>query len=135
MNFEVSFPGGAGVDATFRGHTIHTDQPEPLGANTAMSPFDLFMASIATCAGFYALRFCQERGIATDGLGVTLTPERDPVKKRVATMHIDVRLPDAFPEKYRDAILRAIDQCAVKKHIVEPPEFDVRVASELVASS
>jgi ribosomal protein S12 methylthiotransferase accessory factor len=134
MNFEVTFPGGGGVDATFRGHTIHTDQPEPLGANTAMSPFDLFMASIATCAGFYALRFCQERDIPTEGLGVTLTPERDPVKKRVATMHIDLRLPPEFPEKYRDAVLRAIDQCAVKKAIVDPPAFDLKIVDAAVVA-
>src|SRR5690349_20277187 len=47
--FEVSFPGGVRVDATYRGHVVHTDQPSPLGTNTAMSPFDLFLASIATC--------------------------------------------------------------------------------------
>ncbi len=133
MDFEVSFPGGVRVDATFRGNTVHTDQPEPLGANSAMSPFDLFMASIATCAGFYALRFCQERGIATEGLGVTLRPERDATKKRVATIHIDLRLPEGFPEKYREVILRAVDQCAVKKAIAEPPTFDVKVVNDVLA--
>lgn len=128
MSFEVSFPGGVAVEATFRGHTIRTDQPEPLGANSAMSPFDLFMASIATCAGFYALRFCQERNIDTDGLGVTLEPVRVPERKGVAKMKIDLRLPAGFPDKYREAVIRAVDQCAVKKNILEPPEFEINVA-------
>lgn len=124
--FEVTFPGGVGVDATFRGHTIHTDQPKPAGDDTAMSPFDLFLASLATCAGFYALRFCQERHIDTEGLGVTLTPTRDPVTKKL-DIGIDLRLPDGFPGKYRDAVIRAVDQCAVKKALVEPPAIEVRV--------
>lgn len=125
MSFEVSFPGGVGVDATFRGHTVHTDQPKPIGDDTAMSPFDLFLASIATCMGFYALRFCQEREIDPAGLGITLTPERE--NKRLANVRIDFRLPVALPEKYREAIVRAIEQCAVKKALHDPPQFSIDV--------
>ncbi len=128
MSIEVTFPGGVRVDATYHGHTIRTDQPQPYGENTAPAPFDLFLASIATCAGYYALRFCQERNISTEGLAVTLIPERNAEKKRYTSMRIDLRLPSGFPEKYREAIVRAIDQCAVKKHIVEAPQFEITVA-------
>lgn len=130
--FEVTFPGGVAVDATFKGFTIRTDQPAPLGGGTAASPFDLFLASLATCAGFYALRFCQEREIATDGLGLTMTPLRDETK-RLAQVKMELRLPAAFPEKYRDAIVRAVDQCAVKKAMAHPPEFVVEVAAPVGA--
>ena len=132
--FEVSFPGGVAVDATFKGHRIHTDQPAPLGADTAMSPFDLFLASLATCAGFYALRFCQERHIDTEGLGVSLTPHRDAEKKRLADVQIEVRLPEGFPDKYREAIHRVIDQCAVKKAVLDPPAFTIDVVAPALAS-
>jgi ribosomal protein S12 methylthiotransferase accessory factor len=125
MTITMSFPGGAAVDATFDGHTIRTDQPAPLGADTAGSPFDLFLASIGTCMGFYALRFCQERGLSTEGLALTLDPERTPDRKRVATIHIGLRLPRGFPEKYELAIQRAVDHCAVKRVLLEPPAFDL----------
>ena len=115
---EISFPGGVAVDATMKGRVIHTDQAD-------IAPFDLFLASIATCAGFYALRFCQQRDIDTNGLGVTLTPLRG--DKRLETLRIDLRLPPQFPEKYREAIVRAIDQCAVKKAILDPPKFEIAV--------
>ena len=131
--FEVSFPGGVAVDATFKGHRVHTDQPAPLGGDTAMSPFDLFLASLATCAGFYALRFCQERHIATEGLGVSLTPQRDPETKRLADVRIEVRLPEGFPDKYSEAIHRVIDQCAVKKAVLDPPSFTIDVVAPVVA--
>ena len=126
--FVVSFPGGVAVDATYEGHTVHTDQPVPAGgADSAMSPFDLFFASIATCMGFYALRFCQERSLSTEGLHLTLEPVREQEGKRVTLVRISVHLPAAFPEKYRPAIEKAIDHCAVKKHIVEPPRFELRL--------
>ena len=124
----VSFPGGVMVDATFKGQTVRTDQPlAGGGTNTAMSPFDLFLASIATCMGFYALRFCQERNLSTEGLGLTLEPVRDPETKQITLFRIAVALPADFPEKYRGAIERAVDHCAVKKHILEPPKFELQV--------
>lgn len=129
--FTVLFPGGVAVDATYEGHTVHTDQPIPVGgSDSAMSPFDLFFASIATCMGFYALRFCQERGLSTEGLRLTLDPIREQEGKRVTLVRIGVQLPAGFPEKYRSAIERAIDHCAVKKHIVEPPRFELNVVAQ-----
>jgi len=126
---KVTFPGGLAVDAHCKGHLIHTDQPEKNGGDdTGPAPFDLFLASIATCAGFYALRFCEKRGFPAEELAVTLEPLRDPENKRVATIRIEVHLPQGFPEKYHTAVLRAIDQCAVKRHIVHPPDFDVQIA-------
>lgn len=126
MKFEVSFPGGMKVDATFRGHTVHTDQPVAAGGtDTAAAPFDLFLASLATCAGFYAMRFCQQREIPIDGLGVTLEPIRKPEDKKLGKIRIELTLPDGFPEKYHDAILRSVDHCAVKRAVLDPPEFEI----------
>jgi putative redox protein len=128
MTLSISFPGGAAVDATLNGHTVHTDQPRPLGDDAAMSPFDLFLASIGTCMGFYALRFCQERNIPTAGLALTLDSVRDEERKRVATLKIALQLPPGFPEKYLEAMRRAVDHCAVKRHLLEPPAFEVSLS-------
>jgi putative redox protein len=128
MSISISFPGGVAVDATLDGHTIHTDQPPPLGKGTAMSPFEIFLSSIGTCMGFYALRFCQQRGIVTDGLGLGLDPIRDPEGKHVKTVKIALQLPHGFPEKYHDAIRRAVDQCSVKRHLIEPPDFELALS-------
>lgn len=126
----VSFPGGVAVDATYKGHTIRTDQPrEDGGSDSAMSPFDLFFASIAACMGFYALRFCQQRDLPAEGLSLTLEPVRDEEQKRVTLVRIALRLPAGFPDKYRAAIERAVDHCAVKRHVLEPPRFELSVAS------
>lgn len=126
MSMEITFPGGLAVNASFKGFTVATDQrPDHGGGGSAPEPFDLFLTSIGTCAGLYALRFCQERGLATDGLALTLDVERDPERKRVAAVHLEIQLPEGFPEKYRAAIVRAADQCAVKRHILEPPRFEI----------
>jgi len=127
MKIDVSFPGGAAVDATVKNHVIHTDQPAPAGGDSGPSPFDLFLASIATCMGFYALRFCQERSLPIEGLGVTLEPLRAVAGGPVTTIDVQLRLPENFPSKYTDAIKRAVDHCAVKRHMITPPEFRLQV--------
>jgi putative redox protein len=126
MDMKITFPGDLAVNAAFKGFTVTTDQGlEHGGGGTAPEPFDLFLASLGTCAGLYALRFCQQRGIATQGLGLTLTTEKDPEWKRLALVRLEIELPDGFPEKYREALIRSVDQCAVKRHILAPPRFEV----------
>jgi ribosomal protein S12 methylthiotransferase accessory factor len=125
MEMTVSFPGGVAVNAEFRGHTVRTDQPAPHGFGSAPAPFELFLASLATCAGFYALRFCQERGLATDGMALALSTERDAERHRLAKVRIALTLPPEFPEKYRAAVVRAMETCAVKRAVLDPPLFEV----------
>lgn len=125
-SMEMTFPGGVAVEAHFEGTTIRTDQPvRHGGGGTAPAPFELFLASIGTCAAFYALRFCQERQIPADGMSVSMSWERSPATKLVSDIRIQISLPPGFPEKYRTAVVRAADQCAVKKHLAEPPAIEV----------
>lgn len=125
----VSFPGGKRVDAHFDGFTVRTDQPAHGGGEgSAPPPFDLFLASIATCAGIYVKGFCDARGIATEGLRLDMQIVPDPAARRVGRLLIDIHLPAGFPEGHRDAVVRAAEQCAVKKHLLAPPAFEIRVA-------
>lgn len=126
MEMKVWFPEGLAVEASFDGFFLRTDQPATSGGRgSAPTPFDLFLASIGTCAGYYALRFCQARGLPTEDLGLKLSAEKDPVLKRVTHVSIEIELPPDFPEKYREAIVRATDQCSVKKHLLNPPVIEV----------
>lgn len=134
MSMEVRFPGGLKVEAVYRDRVIPTDQPERAGGDgSAPTPFDLFLASIATCAGYYALTFCQQRDLSTEGLALTMDTVRDPELRRITRIDLRLRVPEGFPEKYHQAIMRAMDQCAVKRHILEAPEFTVEVAEAVTA--
>jgi putative redox protein len=136
MNIDIRFPGGVAVEALFDGFTVRTDQPvDQGGGGTAPSPFDLFLASLGACAGFYALRFCQERRLDTAGLALRLTTTRDREKKRIASITLEIDLPPGFPEKYAGAIVRAVDQCSVKRHVLEPPTFEVVALPAEVSAS
>jgi putative redox protein len=126
---KVTFPGGVRVDASFKGFAIKTDQPAYAGGTgTQPSPFDLFLASLATCAGYYVVSFCEERKIPSEGLELTLRMERDPNTHLIGLITIDISLPQGFPEKYKAAVVKAADQCTVKKIILNPPDFKIKAA-------
>jgi ribosomal protein S12 methylthiotransferase accessory factor len=129
MDIEVTFPEGKRVDAQVGDFVIRTDQPASLGGGgAAPAPFDLFLASIATCAGIYVLGFCQARGLPTEGLGVVQKTEYDEVTKLPSRIRLELRLPPGFPEKYRTAIVRAAEGCKVKKTMAAGPVFEVVAA-------
>ncbi len=123
---DVSFPGGMRVDVTTKGFVVKTDQPlDEGGENSAPSPFDLFLSSIAACAGYYLLAFCKERELPLDKAGVVMTTAKDPVSKMIGEITIELLLPVGFPEKYAAAAVRSVDACTVKRHILNAPAFKV----------
>lgn len=125
----VSFPGGKRLAARVGRHTVFTDQSRDEGGeDTAPSPFDLFLVSLAACAAYYAQGFCEKRDIDTSGMALTLHGEYDEAARRYPRLETVLTLPPDFPAKYENAVLKAMEACFVKKHIVNPPEFASRVA-------
>jgi ribosomal protein S12 methylthiotransferase accessory factor len=134
MTMIIDFPGGARVDAHFGPFTIATDQP-PVAS--APPPFALFLASIGTCAGIYVLSFCQRRGIDTDGIRIVQRAHSS-ADGMVESIDLEVQLPPEFPERYREAVIRAAEQCAVARHLERPPAIEVtttRVTVPLLATA
>ena len=128
MDMEIFFPGKMRVAANYKGFVIETDQSERGGGDgSAPAPFDLFLASLGTCAGVYVLSFLQKRELETDGAGVVMRHERDPESGLVSKIELEIKVPTGFPEKYRKAIIRAAETCAVKRHLDSPPAFETYV--------
>ena len=129
MDMEVTFPGGAAVDIQMGNLQVHTHQD-----GSAPQPFGLFLASIGTCAGVYVLSFLKHRGLSTEGLKIMQRVHTDPTTYMVEQIELDLVIPPHIPEKYHAALVRAANQCAVKKHLENPPGFNVHVSvPELVA--
>ncbi|MFH1760195.1 MAG: OsmC family protein [bacterium] len=121
---KISFPGGAGVDAEFKGFTIRTDRAiKQGGLGEQPTPFDLFLFSLGTCAGYYVLQFLETRNISKDGCYLTMDADWDQERKRLNSVKILIKLPENFPEKYRKAVIAAAETCTVKRTMLDPPEF------------
>ncbi|MDD8015617.1 MAG: OsmC family protein [Acidobacteriota bacterium] len=121
---------GYKVDAEYKGFLLRTDQPvRDGGEGSAPAPFDLFLASLGTCAGYYVLAFCRSRSIPADGITLRMTTARDPRSRLIDKISIVIQLSPDFPEKYRTAVVRAAESCTVKAHLLHPPEIEVRATA------
>jgi ribosomal protein S12 methylthiotransferase accessory factor len=122
MEMIIDFPGGSRVDAHFDNFTVSSDQPP---AASAPMPFEIFLASIGTCAGIYVLGFCKQRNLPTEGIQIVQRSHANPATGMVESIDIEIQIPATFPEKYRDSLIRAAELCKVKKHMEQPPKFNV----------
>jgi putative redox protein len=130
MEMTIDFPGGSRVDAHFNGLIVPTDQPsQGCGQGSAPTPFDTFLASIGTCAGIYVLGFCRQRGIPAEGIRLKQRIEYDHTSGMVNLIDLEILLPKEFPDKYKQAVILAADQCKVKKHLEHPPKIDVKATT------
>ncbi|HLO33483.1 MAG TPA: OsmC family protein [Anaerolineales bacterium] len=126
MEMIIDFPGGAKVDAHFGAHTIATDQPPTGGGEgSAPTPFEVFLASIGTCAGIYVLGFCRQRGIPTDGIRIIQRSHSNRTTGLVEQIDLEIQVPPSFPKQYTEALIRSAELCKVKKTLEQPPRFDV----------
>ena len=71
------------------------------------------------------LGFCQQRGLPTKDIKITQRMQSDPMTGLVGKIYLDIQLPPDFPEKYKAAVIKSAEQCAVKKHLEHPPAFQV----------
>ncbi len=130
---KVTFPGGLRVEADYKGFIVKTDQPAYEGGEgTALSPFDLFLVSLGTCAGYYVLAFCRQRKIPTEKAYLVTKTEKNPDSKLIGKISIEIHLPADFPEKYKAAVIKAADSCTVKLLIAHPPVFEIEAKIDSV---
>ncbi|MGM0665695.1 MAG: OsmC family protein [Bacteroidota bacterium] len=125
MELEVFFEDNKKVNARLNGYVIPTDQPRRSGGDeTAPEPFSLFLASIGTCAGIYVKYFCEKRGIDSSKIRIIQRHSFNPETRMIDRIELEAILPDDFPEKYRSAVVNAMDLCTVKRHLNNPPKIE-----------
>lgn len=126
MELKVTLEGGKRVATQIGSHLIMTDQPAKLGGDdSAPAPYDLFLASIGTCAGFYVQSYCENKGIDTSGIQITLRAKRDPKTNQIIGFTTTIHVPPELPASLHATLKKVAQQCAVKKTIMNNPEFVV----------
>jgi putative redox protein len=123
----VTYVGGDRLRIEVRGHSVIADQPvEDGGDDTAPTPTEMFVASLAACVAFYAERFLRRNGLPTEGLTITSDYSWAENPHRVGGIDIQVDAPGLTPAKL-EAFSRVIEHCTVHNSLQIPPEVVVHV--------
>lgn len=124
---EIYFNKNKQVFADINGHTVKTDQAKQSGGDGEFpEPFTLFLSALGTCAGIYVKSFCDQRGLPTENIRLKQAQNFNPVKKIIDQIEINIEIPQDFPEKYEKALITTASLCAVKKHLREDINVEVR---------
>jgi putative redox protein len=74
------------------------------------------------------LGFCQSRHLPTEGISIIERINHNQISGLVETIGLEIQVPQEFPEKYLDSLIRLAELCAVKKHLEKPPRFEITTA-------
>lgn len=129
MIIKVDFSNKKQVNAHFKNFHIATDQPEIAGGDgAAPTPFELFLSSLATCAGIYVKEFCISRSLPTDEVRLEQEIDYDRALKQINKIMLTIFIPANFPEKYDQAIIHSAALCLVKKHLSSEIKFEINIS-------
>ena len=96
-------------------------------------PFELFLASIGTCAGIYVLGFCRQRNLPTEGIRIIQRNHPNMATGMIDPIDLEIQVPPTFPAQYYEALVRSAELCKVKKTLEHPPVFEVTTKAVDVA--
>ncbi len=122
----VRFAGGVAFEAEARGHKLICDQPVGnAGLDAGMTPPELMLASIGTCAGYYAAQYLAARNMPADGLTIRVTADKVMQPARMDQFRIEVSVPGADSDKHREGLTRAVHKCLIHNTLVQPPAIQI----------
>jgi uncharacterized OsmC-like protein len=127
METTIEYLGGTKFKASARGHEVICDQPvDNGGADEGMTPPEFLLASLGTCAGFYAAQYLRTRNLHTEGLHVRVTAEKATQPARLGTFRIEVDAPAAASdERHREGLMRAVKLCLVHNTLMHTPQIEL----------
>ncbi|HEY7668161.1 MAG TPA: OsmC family protein [Actinomycetota bacterium] len=127
MTIQVRHEGEDRFQIQIRSHRVMVDQPDT--GDAGPTPTELFVASLASCAAFYAERFLVRHGVDPDGLGLSCSyrmAEDRPA--RVSSIDLSMTLPPGFPPELERRLRAVVERCTVHNSIVAPPTVALELA-------
>jgi putative redox protein len=133
MEVSAAYLGGTKFEVDARGHRVISDQPVDNGGDDAgMSPPEFLLASLATCAGYYAAQYLNARGLATDDLTVRVTAQKAAQPARLASFGIDVTAP-GVDDRHVAGLYRAVKACLIHNTLLGTPNIEITLHTAVIA--
>ncbi len=128
MEVTVQHLGAMQFEIRARQHTVVSDQPvENAGFDEGMTPPELFLASLGSCAAYYAAEYLRQKGLATEGTKIKVTAEKVPNPARLDNIRIEVELPAHVEERDRTGVDRAVHRCLIHNTLLQPPKVEIAI--------
>ena len=130
MEVKISHINGVRFAIRARSHVVMSDQPiESGGEDTGMTPPEFLLASLGSCAAYYAVEYLKKHNLAQNGVEVSVTAEKLLKPARMGKFHIQVLSPVHLTPQHSEGIIRAVERCLVHNTFLSPPEIKIELTS------
>jgi putative redox protein len=130
MEVKVSQLGGVKFAIQARSHVIVSDQPVNNGGeDSGMAPPEFLLASLGSCAAYYAAEYLRGRNLAQTGVEVTVTAEKLLKPARLGNFRVNVLSPVVLTPEQTEGLQRAVHRCLVHNTLLSPPEISIELSS------
>ncbi|HVN07369.1 MAG TPA: OsmC family protein [Patescibacteria group bacterium] len=128
MEVSIEHLGDLQFEIKARSHTISCDQPvENGGYDEGMTPPELLLASLGSCAAYYAAEYLHRHNLAAGGTRVRITAEKAKNPARLADFRIEVDLPLEVSEQHREGVEDAVHRCLIHNTLLHPPQISIEI--------
>lgn len=128
MDVKVSQLGGVKFAIQARSHIVTSDQPlDNGGEDSGMTPPEFLLASLGSCAAFYALQYLKTRHLAETGVEVSVTAEKLLKPARLGNFRVNVLCPVSLTPEQTEGLLRSVHLCLVHNTLLSPPEIKIEL--------
>jgi len=128
MNVTVEHLGSMQFEIRARQHRIACDQPtENGGFDEGMTPPELLLASLGSCAGFYAAQYLKKHHLATQGTVVRVSAEKVTNPPRLNDFHIQVEIPSGIADQHNARIDEAVRHCLIHNTLLNRPSISLEI--------
>ena len=136
MEVTVHHLGAVQFEIKARQHTIACDQPaENGGYDEGMTPPELLLASLGSCAGFYAAQYLRKYKLATEGTRVRVTADKVKDPARIENFRIEIETPIEMSEQHRAGVERSVHHCLIHNTLLHPPQITIEIKQPVPATS
>jgi putative redox protein len=124
----IRYLNGVQFEVEARGHTLVCDQPREGGGDDAgMTPPELMLASLASCAGYYVVQYLKFRTLPLEGLTVRVEAEKAQQPARLGSFRILVDAPQITDPRHFTGIHRAAEKCLIHNTLLHSPSIAIEV--------
>jgi putative redox protein len=134
MEVTINYEGKEQFQVKARSHTILSDQPHKNGGDdTGMTPTEIFLASLGSCAGFYAVKYLQTREIDATGLKIDVSAEKATHPLRLEEIAIHLSLPTSLDDLHYAGVEKAMQSCLIHNTLTHPPKITTQISAGFIA--
>jgi uncharacterized OsmC-like protein len=94
-----------------------------------MTPPELLLASLGSCAAFYAAQYLKTRNLAQSGVEVTVTAGKLLQPARLGNFCVLVKSPVPLTPEQTEGMMRSVHHCLVHNTLMAPSEIKIEISA------